>query len=56
MVSAISPTYDIKTRRIGMRWKGDDHVVVLVLVLALEHSWIILYNHEKVLRHMFWPS
>src|SRR5579871_2620836 len=55
-VSAISPTYDIETRRIRMRWKGDDDAVVLVLVLAPEGSWFILCDHDKVLRHLFWAN
>ena len=33
-----------------MRWKADDETFHLVLVLALEHSWIILCDHGKVLR------
>ena len=37
-----------------MRWNGDDDAVDLVLVLAPEGSWIILCDHEKVLRHLFW--
>ena len=35
-----------------MRWKGDDDTIDLVLVLALEHSWIMLCDNEKVLRHL----
>ena len=38
-----------------MRWKGDDDAVDLVLVLAPEGSWIILCDHDKVLRHLFGP-
>jgi hypothetical protein len=38
-----------------MRWKGDDDAVVLVLVLAPKGSWIILCDHDKVLRHLFGP-
>ena len=37
-----------------MRWKADDEKLRLVLVLAPEHSWIILCDHGKVLRHLFW--
>jgi hypothetical protein len=39
-----------------LRWKGDDDAVVLVLVPAPEHSWIMRGDHEKVLRHLFWAS
>jgi hypothetical protein len=39
-----------------MRWKGDDDVVVLDLVLALEGPWIILCDHVKVLCHLFGPT
>ena len=39
-----------------MRWKGDDDAVILILVLAPEGSWIILCDHEKVLRHLFWAD
>ena len=38
-----------------MRWKGDDDAVDLVLILAPEGSWIILDDHDKVLRHLFGP-
>ena len=37
-----------------MRWKANDETFRLVLVLALEDSWIILCDHEKVLWHLFW--
>lgn len=39
-----------------MRWKGDDDAVILVLVLAPGYSWIMLCDHEKVLRHLFGPA
>jgi hypothetical protein len=39
-----------------MRWKGDEDAVVLDLVLALEGPWIILYDHGKVLCHLFGPT
>ena len=39
-----------------MRWKGDDDAVSLVLVLALEVSWIMLCVHDKVLRHLSWAN
>jgi hypothetical protein len=54
-ISVMSPSYGIETWCIRMRWKGDDDVVVLVLVLAPEDSWIILCDHDKVLRHLFGP-
>ena len=37
-----------------MRWNCDDDTLLLVLVLALEASWIILCDHGNVLRHLFW--
>ena len=37
-----------------MRWNRDDEMFLLVLVLAPEASWIILCDHGKVLRHLFW--
>jgi hypothetical protein len=37
-----------------MRWKANNEIFLLVLILALEGSWIILCNHNKVLRHQFW--
>jgi len=52
-VSALSPSYDIKTRCSSMCWKGDDHAVILVLVLDPEHLWIMLCGHDKVLHHLF---
>ncbi|KAF8701503.1 hypothetical protein HU200_033527 [Digitaria exilis] len=55
-VLAISPTYDVETRRIRMRWKGDDDAVVLVLVLAPEDSWIILCNNERCCITCFGPT
>lgn len=39
-----------------MRWKLDDEMLLLVLVLAPEGSWIMLCDHDKVLRHLFGPS
>ena len=39
-----------------MRWKGDDDAINLVLVLAPEHSWIMLCDHDKVVRHIFWAN
>jgi len=39
-----------------MRWKVDDDAILLVLVLAPEGSWIILCDHNKVLRHLFGPT
>nr|TKW39496.1 hypothetical protein SEVIR_1G183100v2 [Setaria viridis] len=55
-VSAISPSYDIEMRRSLMRWNGDATAVLLVLVLDPEGSWIILCDHDKVLRHQFWAN
>ena len=37
-----------------MRWNRDDETILLVLVPAPEASWIILCDHGKVLRHLFW--
>ena len=53
-VSVISPSYGVKMRCSWMRWNRDDEMLLLVLVLALEASWIILCDHGKVLRHLFW--
>ncbi|KAF8760518.1 hypothetical protein HU200_010143 [Digitaria exilis] len=39
-----------------MRWKENDDAVIWVQVLAPEPSWIILCDHEKVLRHLFWAN
>jgi hypothetical protein len=55
-VLVITLSYDIKTGRFWMPWKGDDDAVVLDLVLALEGSWIILCDHVKVLCHLFGPT
>jgi len=35
---------------------NNDDVVVLDLVPAPELSWINLYVHDKVLRHLFWAN
>ena len=37
-----------------MRWNRDDEMLLLVLVLASESSWIILCDYRKVLHHLFW--
>ena len=37
-----------------MRWNRDDETLLLVLVPAPKASWIILYDHGKVLRNLFW--
>ena len=55
-VSALSPSYDIETRCSSMRQKGDDHAIILVLVLDPEHLWIMLCGHDKVLHHLFGPN
>jgi hypothetical protein len=58
IVLVITLSYDIKTGRSWMCWKGVDAAIVLDLVPALEVSWIILCDHVKVLRHLFgltWP-
>jgi hypothetical protein len=39
-----------------MHWKSNNERFLLVLVLAPEHSWIILCDHDKVLRHLFWAK
>jgi hypothetical protein len=56
MVLAITPSYDIETRRISTHWKEDDDVVDLVMVLAPEVACIILCDHDKVQRHLFWAN
>ena len=55
-VLVISPSYDIETGHIRMCWKWDDDAVILVLVLAPEGSWVMLCDHDKVLRHFFGPN
>jgi hypothetical protein len=55
-VLVITLSYDIKTGRSWMHWKGDDDAVVLDLVLAPEGPWIILCDHVKVLCHLFGPT
>ena len=53
-VLTISPSYNVETRHILMRWEGDDDAIILVLlVLASEHLWIMQCDHDKVLRHLF---
>jgi hypothetical protein len=52
-VSVISPSSGIEIRHIRMCWNGDDDAVVLVLVPALESSWIMLCYHVKVPCHVF---
>jgi hypothetical protein len=37
-----------------MRWKVNDRSFLLVPVLALEDSWIMLCDHNKMLHHQFW--
>ena len=37
-----------------MHWNREEEALLLVLVLAPEASWIILCDHGKVLRHLFW--
>ena len=39
-----------------MRWKGDNDVIVLVLVLAPERSWLMLCDHDNMLHHLFGPT
>ena len=39
-----------------MRWKPDDEALLLVLVSTPEVSWVILWVHDKVLRHLFWAD
>jgi hypothetical protein len=56
MVSVITPSYDVETRRISTCWKEDDDAVDLVLVLAQEVAWTMLCDHDKVLRHLFWAN
>ena len=36
----------------SLEWDND--AVVLDLVLALDHAWINLCDHGKVLYHLFW--
>jgi hypothetical protein len=40
-------------RRALMRWKQDGETFHFVLILAPEASWIILFDHENMLRHQF---
>jgi hypothetical protein len=40
-------------RRSLMCWKANSESFLLVLVLALERSWIILCDHDNVLHHQF---
>ena len=37
-----------------MHWNRDHEMLILVLVPALEASWIILCDHVNMLRHLFW--
>jgi hypothetical protein len=39
-----------------MHWTGDITVVVLVLVLDIEPSWIIICDNDKVSHHLFGPT
>ena len=39
-----------------MRWKANDENFILVLVLAPEDSYVILCDHDKMLRHLFWAE
>jgi hypothetical protein len=55
-VLVITLSYDIKTGRSWIRWKGDDDAIGLDLVPAPEGPWIILCDHVKVLRHLFGPT
>jgi hypothetical protein len=55
-VSVITFSYDIETERSWMRWKGDDDAIILDLVPALQGLWIILFDHGKVLHHLFGPT
>jgi hypothetical protein len=52
--TAISPSYGVQIRCSWMGWKPDNDTLLLVLVLAPEASWIILCDHNKLLRHQFW--
>jgi hypothetical protein len=57
MESATTPSYDIETRRSLMLCKANDESFLLVLILDLEHSWIIVSCQcLKVLRHLFWAK
>ena len=44
----------VQMRWSWMRWIDEDEMLLLVLVLALEASWIILCDHGNVPRHLFW--
>ena len=37
-----------------MRWKAKEEIFLLVLVPDPVDSWIILCDHDKMLRHLFW--
>jgi hypothetical protein len=56
IVSVITLSYNIETGHSWMRWKGDDDAVLLDLVPAPEGPWIILCDHDKMLRHLFRPT
>jgi len=53
MKLATSPSYDNETRHSLLGWKANEESFLLVLVPALEDSWIILCDHDKVLHHLF---
>jgi hypothetical protein len=55
-ISVITFSYDIKTGRSWMCWKGDDDTIILDLVLALEGLWIFVCDYGKVLHHLFGPT
>jgi hypothetical protein len=39
-----------------MSWKGDDTAIKLVLIRAPKYWWIMLFDHEKVLCHLFFDQ
>jgi hypothetical protein len=39
-----------------MRWKEDNEIFLLILVRAPEDSWMILCDHDNMLRHLFWAK
>ena len=52
--TTISPSYGVQIRHSWMRWNHYDKTLLLILVLAPETSSTILWDHRKVLHHLFW--
>lgn len=54
--TAISLTSGIQMRHSSKHWNRDDDKLLLNLIQAPDDSWIMLCDHEKVLRHLRGPS